>query len=371
MTRRRLAEEGGASLLLAMGAITLLGVFATSTLAFAGVGSRQGAVSGARTEQLYAADAGMEHGIRGLAADTGLCNRGGATHTWPPMQFNGRTVTYRCEWVSGTGAPGSPRTARVISTATGPGNIEVTTAAAIVRPDGTPTVLGWELHGEWESPGPSTTTTTQPPPPTTSTTSPPSSTTSTTLPGPPRFPGTLWLKTSRPGHVWSSPDLPLAPVAPTAHDLPNYDIDRDWMPGLLVRRGPGKADEKKDERHQDWLVRVDKDTRLVGEVELELFSSMPYFLPGLRGAIEVFLADCNGTGTSCTTIASAYQERASWNGGAWQWDWVPTTFAFGRLDRTFAAGRTLKLVVTVDNRARDDMWIAYDTVDQPSRLVIR
>lgn len=359
-------DEGGASLLLTMSAITLLGVFATSTLAFAGVGSRQGAVSRARTEQLYAADAGVEYGIRGLAADPDLCDRGGATHTWLPMQFNGRIVTFRCEWVSGSGTPLSPRTARVIGRASGPGDIEVTTVAAIVQPDGTPTVTAWETHGDWQSPGPSTTTTTSVPP-TTTTMIPPSTT--TTTPADPTFPGELWLKTSGPGDVASSPDLPLAALAPTVLSLPNYGIDRDSFPGLVIRRGRGKVDEKKEERHQNWRFPIAVPTRLVGNVRLELFSATPHFLPGRRGRVEVFLSDCSSD-ESCTTIGADEVQRSSWNGDQGGASWVPTTFELGHLDRTIAAGRTLELTVTVDNRSDGDLWFAYDTVSTPARLLI-
>jgi hypothetical protein len=103
---------------------------------------------------------------------------------------------------------------------------------------------------------------------------------------------------------------------------------------------------------------------LDGPVTLELWSTIADF--GGGGAdLSVRLQDCDGTGTSCTTIADV--DRASdpdWNGGVS--DWVSSEWDLGTVDHTVAAGRRLRLLVAVGG---SDVWIAMSG-DRPTALVL-
>ena len=89
-------DERGASLVLALAFITFMGVFSVAILAFTGVGSTTTGIVDARTDQRYAADAGMEHGIANLVADDFACRLPSSTHTWPMTSVNAHDVTYAC-----------------------------------------------------------------------------------------------------------------------------------------------------------------------------------------------------------------------------------------------------------------------------------
>jgi hypothetical protein len=413
-------SERGASLVLAMAVTSLLGVFGASTLAFGGVGSRSIAVSTDLVEGQYAADAGVEWALQELAASPGTCDDSGETFTWPASVVNGETVTYRCEWLAGGQGGTGPRTVRVIAvvaTSTG----AVSTLAAVAQPDAGPTIASWERYGQWTSPGPATTTTTSttapptttttapptttttapptttttapptttttapptttttapptttttaPPtttttaPPTTTTTAPPSTTTTTTVP---TLSGARYLKSSATGNVvWSTP-LPFSPSAPTASSLPNYDVGRDTAAGLLIQQSTSKATESNTARFQEWSLPIASSTRIAGNVSMVLWSGMKSFATSKRGVVIAYLRDCNSDASSCTELANATVDRANWQGTSSTW--VSSTFDFGTISRTLAAGRTLRVKVTVDNSAADDMWFAYDTTALPSRLI--
>lgn len=107
--RRILRTEDGASLVLALAFVTFMGVFSVAILSFTGVGATTTTVVAAKTDQLYAADAGMEYGIANLEADPAACASSATATTWPSTTVNGKTVTYSCSYVSGgVGLTGSP-----------------------------------------------------------------------------------------------------------------------------------------------------------------------------------------------------------------------------------------------------------------------
>jgi hypothetical protein len=111
---------------------------------------------------------------------------------------------------------------------------------------------------------------------------------------------------------------------------------------------------------------------LSGDVSLTFFSGMKDFDDSVsartkRGFVRAFLRDCPAAG-ACTLVASGSLDVRSWHGGSA--DWVERTITFAGVDHTVAAGRSLEVKLVVDGRADDDMWFAYDTTEQPSRLTL-
>ena len=177
------------------------------------------------------------------------------------------------------------------------------------------------------------------------------------------------------GDTTSRRDLPLDNGAPTAGELHNYDTDRDAFPGILVQKGGSGAGETDPTKAQGWRFAAPQaGIRLAGDVELTFFAGMKDFDTSSssltkRGFVRAFLRDCPATGSGgCTTIASGSVDRRRWHGGVD--DWIEQTITFASVDHTVAQGRVLEVKLTVDGRADDDMWFAYDTTAQPARLTV-
>lgn len=116
MRSRRFGGEDGASLVLALAFLSLLGVFVASVLSFASVSFDNTVVTRTRSKQLYAADGGIEYGIRTLqTTPPAACNAVSASFTTvgTTQTINGKPVTVRCkttavDTTTQTGGGGSP-----------------------------------------------------------------------------------------------------------------------------------------------------------------------------------------------------------------------------------------------------------------------
>jgi hypothetical protein len=98
MTSRR-GGDGGASLVLALVFLSLLSVFIVSVLSLGSVSFTNTVVTRTRADQLYAADGGVEYGIRTLATNPpAACQSVGSTFTTVGTQtINGKPVTVKCK----------------------------------------------------------------------------------------------------------------------------------------------------------------------------------------------------------------------------------------------------------------------------------
>lgn len=103
----RLRGEDGASMTLALAFLTLFGVLSVSLLSLTSASFKISTVADNKTDQLYAADAGIEYGVQNLDADSTKCASSGTSHTWPATTINGSSVQYSCSWVSGGTGSGS------------------------------------------------------------------------------------------------------------------------------------------------------------------------------------------------------------------------------------------------------------------------
>lgn len=148
--RRVLRGEDGASLVLALAFVTFMAVFSVAILSFTGVGATTSTIATAKTDQLYAADAGMEYGIANLKADTTRCSSGTTNTTWPTTTVNGKPVTYSCSYLSGgTGLTGSALLGEYGAILTGGGGIAVSGSTS-------PTNVVFAYEGSIHSAGPLT-----------------------------------------------------------------------------------------------------------------------------------------------------------------------------------------------------------------------
>lgn len=101
---RRLHGEAGASLILAMAFLALFGAASVSLLGLTGTSHKNTVITRARATQLYAADGGIETGIRRLQTDPGVCDATGTPWepaTISPVTINGKTVTITCKTMAG------------------------------------------------------------------------------------------------------------------------------------------------------------------------------------------------------------------------------------------------------------------------------
>lgn len=101
--RRRMHGESGASLIIAMGFLTVFAVTSVALLGYTDTSFKTSRVVRSEADQLYAADAGVEYGVQKLAADnyyTQCASSSSSSYSWTET-VNGLPVTYSCQWVSG------------------------------------------------------------------------------------------------------------------------------------------------------------------------------------------------------------------------------------------------------------------------------
>ena len=106
--RRRLHDDRGASLILAMVFLTVLSLLSVSVVTLTGTGAKVASTADAVLNQDYSADAGMEAAIQALTADQTKCTSSSPTYTLPSTSqptINGVAVSYSCTYDSG-GASG-------------------------------------------------------------------------------------------------------------------------------------------------------------------------------------------------------------------------------------------------------------------------
>jgi len=132
--------EQGTSLVLALVFMTLVSVVVAGAIAFAGTSFQTARVARERLDQRYAADGGIDLGIRALLDDYSLCASPAPSATNITTQtLNGRTVTVTCQTLQGTSVstPGTPGTnALTIKQSANPVSISGSSAAHTIRVTG-------------------------------------------------------------------------------------------------------------------------------------------------------------------------------------------------------------------------------------------
>ena len=184
------------------------------------------------------------------------------------------------------------------------------------------------------------------------------------------FPGsglTLYLQNEPEGQdTTSSAYLPMNGDVPTQSSLPNYDTNRDEDPGLRVKKGADDQFTTDTGKVQRWTYTPSSDLTLTS-AQVVFHSAVKSFETGKGGRVEWYLRHCTTSGTDCVELAQAVLVDENWQAGSN--GFVERTTSFGPLSQVVPAGRVLELVVIVPS-FDDDLWLAYDTAAEPSRLEI-
>ena len=169
---------------------------------------------------------------------------------------------------------------------------------------------------------------------------------------------THYLGTNGPGNTTSTPVLPFTTTAPAAGPLPNYDTNRDSLPGLRIREADNHLGTGDAAKYQKWSMTVETGQVLAGRATLDLWAAMAGFDAGESGRVIASISSCNASGFECTQLGTGndrvIQDDAP---GTFQ----PITIDFGVVNATLSPNRTLVVKVVVDGDSADDMMLAYGT----------
>ena len=156
-------------------------------------------------------------------------------------------------------------------------------------------------------------------------------------------------------------------VLPDAAVLYNYDTDRDTSPGLLILKGGSGSNESDPTKYQAWLTPAFPAATVVdGTVMVKLWTGTANFQVALGGAVSAYLRDCDGS--DCVELGGGTLSDSSWQRGSPSWVLKTITFPVG--PHTLAPGHSLELKVVVEGSSAGDMWFAYDTNDDKSRVTV-
>ncbi len=170
--------------------------------------------------------------------------------------------------------------------------------------------------------------------------------------------------------VGNGSDIPFAQLkttAPTRPTLENYDPGNDSDPGIMIKKGGSGLNESDHDQFQMWSMNA-PTSGIDGIVSLLFWSAMKDFDDDKEGELRIFLTDCNGDGSSCTSLAQVTISRETWHDAGS--GWIEEHINFGHITHTFSNGRRLAVKMIVLNDSGDDMWIAYDAVPYPAGLSI-
>jgi hypothetical protein len=148
------------------------------------------------------------------------------------------------------------------------------------------------------------------------------------------------------------PDLDLGTDTPQSGDLPNYDRDRDDLPGLSLRPG--------DDAGPRWLRSYASPTVVAGTLAVVVHVDGP---AGASGTLQAVLSACAPDGGACRTIAEGSVVRSDWGGGG---AWQEYRIGLGDVAEVLPTASILALSFTADTT--DDLHLAFGTAGQPSRL---
>jgi len=151
---------------------------------------------------------------------------------------------------------------------------------------------------------------------------------------------------------------------PMGGELTNFDRGRDVEPGLFLERSALGLQETDEARFQHWQADAG-GRRIVGYPVLVIWAAPSRFDATVSADFEVFLLDCNRTGSECTSIDSG--EATVPSGSA---DWSEISVVFDAFDHDFDEGRHLGVRVVVSESSESDLMLAYGFPAHRSRLTI-
>jgi hypothetical protein len=160
----------------------------------------------------------------------------------------------------------------------------------------------------------------------------------------------MYLTSPGSGDVVSQPVLPLTTGEVVDASVANYDKDRNIDPGLTLFR----------ESSQRFRWEITQPTGFHGAAAVVLHATGKH----RHGAflVDVWLSKCQGD--TCHTIGCARAEGESPADG-----WDELTFELDEIDVELAPGDALELRVEVPGESEHHVWLAYDSLQTPSRFV--
>lgn len=203
--------------------------------------------------------------------------------------------------------------------------------------------------------GPCPTTTT------TSTTTTKPTTTTTTMPHDAAGSPPVHLVAPSTADTRSQPVLHLGFAEPPPIDLPNYDVDRDDLPGIVVERSDEHLYSPDPRDVQRFRLPVGAKTLVDGAVRTALWVAADDFDDTWVGVI-VALYDCEGT--SCAKLGWG---KRWFRGHA---EFQELTIELGWVERLIPAGHEIELRVAAVGDSADDLLLAFGTERYPSRVVV-
>jgi hypothetical protein len=163
---------------------------------------------------------------------------------------------------------------------------------------------------------------------------------------------TMYLTSPGSGDVVYQPVLPLTAGGVVDASVANYDKDRNGDPGLTLFR----------ESSQRFRWEITQAGRLHGTAAAVLHATGKHHHGGFL--LDAWLCLCRGD--TCETIGYARAEGESPADG-----WDESTFEFGAIDVELAPGDALELTVEVPAESEHHVWLAYDSLQTPSRFAFQ
>lgn len=157
---------------------------------------------------------------------------------------------------------------------------------------------------------------------------------------------------------------PMRAEVPTQTTLPNYDTNADGDPGLRLKQGANDQYDTDWNKVQRWRYTVPSDTP-IASAQVVFHSAVKSFALNKGGTLTWHLRHCDASGSDCVELARQDVTDPDWQAGSSTF--VERTTGFGTISTVLPAGRVLELV-TYATSFDDDLWFAYDTAAQPSRL---
>jgi len=193
----------------------------------------------------------------------------------------------------------------------------------------------------------------------------------------------------------STNDWVLARREPRNKTVPNFDVDRDDLPGLTVRsardggkdRGKdGGKDAGKDagkDGHRDgghvarFALHVDRATTVKGDMTAALHLrviSDERHSEALEAKVQVEVLLCGADSDNCKPLASARFQALTAEVGSWpeldEQSFQPYKIPLGSTAVELQPGERLELRVTVVSDGGRDVVIAFDAASTPSGLYL-
>ncbi|MEY4229913.1 MAG: hypothetical protein RLZZ362_762, partial [Actinomycetota bacterium] len=199
--------------------------------------------------------------------------------------------------------------------------------------------------------------------------------------------GTYLLGADHDGDHKSNTAWVLVQREPRNKTVPNFDADRDDLPGLTVRGhqnggkdGPpdgGKNGHQDGDHVARFALHVDRATTVKGDMtavlHLRVISDDRDSEP-LEATVQVEVLRCGADRDNCKTVASARFLALTAEQGSWpeldEQSFQPYKIPFGPASVELGAGERLELRVTVLSREGWDVVIAFDAASTPSGLYV-